>query len=87
MKNNNVFLSFVDFFCCICSFAFRMSTYLQLFPTLIVNFAALSAGLSFGYATIAMPQLKPAMDHDPNNPDWTHRPFTLDDESGSWIGK
>ena len=56
----------------------------QLFPTLIVNFAALSAGLSFGYSTIAVPQLKPSMDHD-GQVDWTHRPFTLDDETGSWI--
>ena len=67
----------------------------QLFPTLIINIAALSSGMSLGYSAIALPQLKPYMDHHEgeegivtqDRPPWEHRPFTVDEEQGSWIGK
>ena len=55
----------------------------QLLPTLVINLAALSSGLSLGFSAIALPQLK-------NNATWygqteLYQPFTLDMESGSWI--
>ena len=54
--------------------------------------------MSLGYSAIALPQLKPYMDdhgqgdhlHDHNNDHTSsnfYRPFTIDDEGGSWIGK
>jgi len=61
----------------------EFSTHLQLFPTLIVNIGALSAGMSLAYSAIALPQLKPYMDHDEHHTDY--RPFVVDEESGSWI--
>jgi len=56
----------------------------QLFPTLIVNLAAISSGLSMGYSAIVLPQLKPYMD---GGKEWYphYRPFTIDEEQGSWI--
>jgi len=59
------------------------STIKQLLPTLVINLAALSSGLSLGFSAIALPQLK-------NNATWygqteLYQPFTLDMESGSWI--
>jgi len=59
------------------------STFKQLLPTLIVNLAALSSGLSVGFSAIALPQLK-------HNATWygqgnLHQPFQLDMEDGSWI--
>ena len=59
---------------------------LQLFPTLIVNLAAISSGLSMGYSAIVLPQLKPYMD---GGKEWYphYRPFTIDEEQGSWIGE
>jgi len=59
------------------------STFKQLLPTLIVNLAALSSGLSVGFSAIALPQLK-------HNATWygqgsLHQPFQLDMEVGSWI--
>jgi len=59
------------------------STVKQLLPTLIINLAALSSGLSLGFSAIAIPQLK-------NNATWygqtdLYQPFNLDMESGSWI--
>ena len=50
-----------------------------------MNLAALSAGISLGYSAIALPQLKPAMDHFEG--EFHYRPFQLDQEGGSWIGK
>jgi len=56
----------------------------QLFPTLIVNLAAISSGISMGYSAIVLPQLKPYMDggHElyPH-----YRPFVINDEQGSWV--
>ena len=59
---------------------------LQLFPTLIVNLAAISSGLSMGYSAIVLPQLKPYMD---GGKEWYphYRPFVIDEDQGSWIGK
>jgi len=59
------------------------STVKQLLPTLVINLAALSSGLSLGFSAIALPQLK-------NNATWygqteLYQPFTLDMESGSWV--
>ncbi len=51
-----------------------------------MNLAALSAGLSLGYSAIALPQLKPYMDHEGDDGSGHYRPFTLDEEEGSWIG-
>ncbi len=59
----------------------------QLFPTLIVNLGALSAGLSLGYSAIALPQLKPYMDGEDGFNSDHYRPFTLNEEEGSWIGE
>lgn len=55
----------------------------QLFPTLIVNLAAISSGLSLGYSAIVLPQLKPDMDGNEWYPHY--RPFVIDKEQGSWI--
>jgi len=59
------------------------STVKQLLPTLVINLAALSSGLSLGFSAIALPQLK-------DNATWygqteLYQPFTLDMESGSWM--
>merc|ERR1719436_1411044 len=59
------------------------STFKQLIPTLIINIAALSSGLSVGFSAIALPQLK-------HNATWyghgdLHQPFQLGMEEGSWI--
>jgi len=59
------------------------STFKQLIPTLIINLAALSSGLSVGFSAIALPQLK-------HNATWygqtdLHQPFQLGMEEGSWI--
>jgi len=61
------------------------STIKQLLPTLILNLAALSSGISLGFSAIALPQLK-----GNNNGTWygtgtPYQPFPLDMESGSWI--
>jgi MFS family permease len=57
--------------------------FFQLWPTLLVNLAALSSGLSLGFSAIALPQLK-------SNATWygqteLYQPFIIDMESGSWI--
>ena len=57
----------------------------QLIPTLIVNIAALSSGLSIGFSAIALPQLRPFANSSADNP--LYQPFTVDEESGSWVGK
>jgi MFS family permease len=59
------------------------STVKQLLPTLVINLAALSSGLSLGFSAIAIPQLK-------SNATWygqteLYQPFNLNMESGSWI--
>jgi len=59
------------------------STVKQLIPTLVINLAALSSGLSLGFSAIAIPQLK-------SNATWygqteLYQPFNLNMESGSWI--
>jgi len=59
------------------------STVKQLLPTLVINLAALSSGLSLGFSAIALPQLK-------DNATWygqteLYQPFILDMESGSWM--
>lgn len=59
------------------------STIAQLIPTLIVNIAALSSGISLGFSAIALPQLRILGNAtaDPN----LYQPFTVTEESGSWI--
>jgi len=59
------------------------STVKQLLPTLVINLAALSSGLSLGFSAIAIPQLK-------SNATWygqteLYQPFNLNMESGSWV--
>ena len=51
-----------------------------------MNLAAISSGLSMGYSAIVLPQLKPYMD---GGKEWYphYRPFTIDEEQGSWIGE
>jgi sugar porter (SP) family MFS transporter len=69
------------------------SLWAQIVPTLLVNLAALSSGLSLGYSAIALPQLKPELDGEEDHyydSGYSHlfhnyRPFTLDDDSGSWV--
>eukprot|EP00096_Caligus_rogercresseyi_P002053 TRINITY_DN137_c0_g1_i1.p1 TRINITY_DN137_c0_g1~~TRINITY_DN137_c0_g1_i1.p1 ORF type:complete len:572 (+),score=146.85 TRINITY_DN137_c0_g1_i1:311-2026(+) len=48
----------------------------QLIPTLIVNLAALSGGLSLGFSAISLPQLRAEMSPDS---------FEVDEQVGSWI--
>ncbi|CAB4065361.1 unnamed protein product [Lepeophtheirus salmonis] len=48
----------------------------QLIPTLIVNLAALSGGLSLGFSAISLPQLRAEMSPES---------FTVDEQAGSWI--
>jgi hypothetical protein len=57
---------------------------LQLIPTLIVNIAALSSGLSIGFSAIALPQLR--IFPNASSDEGLYQPFTVDEESGSWIG-
>jgi hypothetical protein len=57
----------------------------QLIPTLIVNLAALSSGLSLGFSAIALPQLRPFANASADSP--LYQPFTVDEESGSWVGE
>jgi hypothetical protein len=47
----------------------------------VVNLAALSSGLSLGFSAIALPQLRG------NSTSGLYQPFTIDEESGSWIGQ
>jgi facilitated trehalose transporter len=57
----------------------------QLFPTIIVNLAALSSGMGYGFSAIALPQLK---DYGPSFSDSErtyYQPFTIDENDGSWI--
>ncbi len=55
---------------------------LQVIPTLIVNLAALSSGLSLGFSAIALPHLKATS----NTNGTFYQPFKVDMEAGSWIG-
>ena len=50
-----------------------------------MNIAALSSGISLGFSAIALPQLRTFGNttDDPN----LYQPFTVTEESGSWIGK
>lgn len=57
----------------------------QLFPALIVNLAAISSGLSLAYSAIVLPQLKPYLDHQHSDHTGFYRPFTINEEEGSWI--
>lgn len=66
--------------------------YAQLLPVLAINIGALSTGLALGYSAILLPQLRPDseplvdLDHHVYNFTHTrHRPFTANDEQGSWI--
>jgi len=57
-------------------------------PTLIVNLAALSSGLSLGFSAIALPQLKANNDTSETNEtssSYYYQPFQVNMESGSWI--
>ena len=55
---------------------------LQLFPTLIVNIAAISVGLGYGLNSVIVAQLK---SHSENlTSSFTH---VMDDVATSWIGK
>lgn len=54
----------------------------QLLPTLIVNLAAISSGLSLGFSAIVLPQLD--MEYGEEG-DGLYRPFTIGMEGGSWI--
>merc|ERR1711981_23815 len=60
----------------------------QLFPTIIVNLAALSSGMGYGFSAIAIPQLKEVINNAFSQSDSARRyyqPFTIDDDGGSWI--
>ena len=62
---------------------------MQLFPTIIVNLAALSSGMGYGFSAIALPQLKAVVTNAFGRNEFArtyYQPFTIDDESGSWIG-
>ena len=64
-------------------------SFFQLFPTIIVNLAALSSGMGYGFSAIALPQLKEfgnALNHGDSASRSYYQPFTVDDEGGSWIG-
>ena len=55
---------------------------LQLFPTLIVNIAAISVGLGYGLNSVIVAQLK---SHSENlTSSFTH---VMDDGATGWIGK
>ena len=63
----------------------------QLFPTIIVNLAALSSGMGYGFSAIALPQLKEATssfadDQTSHSATSFYQPFKIDDDEGSWIG-
>ena len=63
--------------------------YPQLFPTIIVNLAALSSGMGYGFSAIALPQLKEVATNTFGRNEFArsyYQPFTIDDETGSWIG-
>jgi hypothetical protein len=63
--------------------------YLQLFPTIIVNLAALSSGMGYGFSAIALPQLKEVTKNAFSQSDSArsyYQPFTVDEDGGSWIG-
>jgi len=60
----------------------------QLFPTIIVNLAALSSGMGYGFSAIALPQLKEVTNNAFTQSDSArsyYQPFTIDDDGGSWI--
>merc|ERR1711981_619717 len=60
----------------------------QLFPTIIVNLAALSSGMGYGFSAIALPQLKEVTKNAFSQSDSArsyYQPFTVDDDGGSWI--
>merc|ERR1719384_587144 len=60
----------------------------QLFPTIIVNLAALSSGMGYGFSAIALPQLKAVATNAFGRSEFArtyYQPFTVDDDSGSWI--
>merc|ERR1712018_338368 len=60
----------------------------QLFPTIIVNLAALSSGMGYGFSAIALPQLKEVASNAFGRNEFArsyYQPFTIDDETGSWI--
>ena len=70
-------------------FKYIFSIFIQLFPTIIVNLAALSSGMGYGFSAIALPQLKEfgnALNHGDSASRSYYQPFTVDDEGGSWIG-
>ena len=65
------------------------TNYFQLFPTIIVNLAALSSGMGYGFSAIALPQLKEVTRNAFSQSDSArsyYQPFTIDDDGGSWIG-
>jgi len=41
--------------------------------------------MSLGYSAILLPQLKPYMDRQEDKNEAHYRPFTLDEEAGSWV--
>lgn len=65
----------------------------QLFPTIIVNLAAMSSGMGYGFSAIALPQLKQEATTSSFSNDQTtsdsaktfYQPFKIDDDEGSWI--
>lgn len=58
----------------------------QLFPTIIVNLAALSSGMGYGFSAIALPQLKETTTSFTDSSSRIYyQPFTIDDDAGSWI--
>lgn len=60
------------------------SIWSQLFPTIIMNLAVLSSGMSLGYSAIVIPQLKSASMYNLNTTDH-YMPFIINDSEGSWI--
>jgi len=59
----------------------------QLFPTIIVNLAALSSGMGYGFSAIALPQLKHVANafEQGDSARRYYQPFTVDEDGGSWI--
>lgn len=59
----------------------------QLFPTIIVNLAALSSGMGYGFSAIALPQLKYVANSfaQSDSARSFYQPFIVDEDSGSWI--
>jgi len=64
----------------------------QLLPVLVVNIGALSSGLAMGYSAILLPQIRPDYEpledlvhHKYNFTSTNYRPFTADQDQGSWI--